>query len=209
MPQLFKNKLVWLAGVIVVCLIYTGYQTVHSNQVDFSEKEKKVLEDKNNIFKQKETNVKNIIVQTYMVDVKGAVVKPGIYQVGMNNRVDDAIKLAGGFKSTADSTKVNLAQKIKDEMVIYVPAKGEKGLPSNDAGITNDVSGQADSKKVDINHATAVELQTIPGVGPSKAQKIIDYIQQKGPFTSIEQLDNVSGFGPKTVENIRPYVIVQ
>jgi competence protein ComEA len=144
-----------------------------------------------------------------MVDVKGAVVKPGVYQVGMNNRVDDAIKIAGGFKSTADSTKVNLAQKIKDEMVIYLPAKGEKGLPSNDAGITNDVSGATDSKKVDINHATAVELQTIPGVGPSKAQKIIDYIQQKGPFTSIEQLDNVNGFGPKTVENIRPYVIIQ
>jgi len=209
MPQLFKNKLVWLAGFIVVCLIFTGYQSFHGNQVDFSEKEKKVLDDKNNLFKQKETNVKNVIDQTYMVDVKGAVAQPGVYQVGMDNRVDDAIKLAGGFKTTADSLKVNLAQKIKDEMVIYVPAKGEKGSPSYDAGITNDVSSTNDSKKVDINHATSAELQTIPGVGPSKAQKIIDYIQQKGPFTSIEQLDNVNGFGPKTVENIRPYVIIQ
>jgi competence protein ComEA len=203
MTQLFKNKLVWLAGFIVVCIMFTGYQSFHSNQVEFPEKEKKVINEKNNLFKKKETNVKNVIVRTYMVDVKGAVMKPGVYQVGMNNRVNDVIKLAGGFNSTADLTKVNLAQKLKDEMVVYVPVKGEVGLPTNDVGVSNG------SKQVDINHATAVELETIPGIGPSKAQKILDYIQQNGPFNSIEQLDNVNGFGQKTVENLKPYIIIQ
>jgi competence protein ComEA len=147
------------------------------------------------------------------VDVKGAVKRPGIYKVEEGDRIIDAIGLAGGLSEKADEKQLNFAQKLHDEMVVYVPQKGEEigELPfaSHQAGANANQAGALQgSGKVNINNANADELQTLPGIGPAKAQAIIDYRQQQGPFRQVEDLKNVSGIGDKTFEKLKESVTV-
>ncbi|WP_249871038.1 helix-hairpin-helix domain-containing protein [Oceanobacillus saliphilus] len=129
-----------------------------------------------------------------IVDVKGAVLKPGVYEVSLDKRVNDVILLAGGFKVEADQSHVNLAQKVQDEMVIIVPAVGEAAVSSND------MSGNG---KVRINYATQEEIEKLPGIGPSKAQSILQYREENGYYQTVEDLLKVSGIGEKTLENMK------
>ncbi|KHE71686.1 helix-hairpin-helix domain-containing protein [Halobacillus sp. BBL2006] len=134
------------------------------------------------------------------VDVKGEVKNPGVYSVENNLRVDDVIQLAGGMTENADPTSVNLAQKLIDEMVVHVYAS-----ELNDLGaISEDGSAPAQKKnnQVILNQATVEEVQSLNGIGPSKAEAIIQYREENGPFRSAEDLLNVSGIGEKTLENM-------
>ena len=138
-------------------------------------------------------------VKHYIVDVKGQVRFPGVYEVEEHLRVHDVIQLAGGFLEMANETAINLAQKISDEMVIYVPHLDEEiNNTSTDAW-----SPSQDEKKVSLNQATVGELETLPGIGPSKAAAIINYREEFGKFKSIDELTNVSGIGEKTLEKLR------
>jgi len=134
-----------------------------------------------------------------VVDVKGAVKNPGVYEFNDGKRIYDLIKKAGGFLDDADETKVNLAQKLQDEMIIIVPEKGE---------INDEVTPlqNANDNTVQINYATKEELETLPGIGPSKAQAIIDYREEQGMFKTNEDLLEISGIGEKTLENIEQYI---
>lgn len=129
-----------------------------------------------------------------VVDVKGEVTRPGIYEVTSDSRIHDVIELAGGFSVEADQSHVNLAQKVHDEMMIIVPKIGEE---SSITGISSS------SNKVRINYATQDEIETLPGIGPSKAQAIIQYRDEHGFFNSVEDLLNISGIGEKTLENMK------
>ncbi|GEL78342.1 helix-hairpin-helix domain-containing protein [Tenuibacillus multivorans] len=137
--------------------------------------------------------------QTIFIDIKGEVIDPGVYEMTEGDRVIDAITLAGGFKGDADQNSVNLAQLLRDEMVIFVPKIGEK---------TIEPSSLVDDGKVRINTATKDELVTIPGIGEQKATRIIEYREAHGPFSQNEDLLNISGIGEKTLENIAEYIIV-
>lgn len=142
------------------------------------------------------------------IDLKGAVKKPGIYSLPEGSRVADALVLAGGLTEEADSKSINLAQKLKDEAIIYVASQGEEislVSPVGDAG----ASQSADSGKVSLNLADASQLQTIPGIGAKKAQDIIAYREANGGFQSVDDLGKVSGIGEKTLEKIRDYVTVE
>ncbi|WP_026674619.1 helix-hairpin-helix domain-containing protein [Alkalihalobacterium bogoriense] len=139
--------------------------------------------------------------ERFVVDVKGAVKKPGIYEVNKESRVYHLIDLAGGLSESADETKINLAMKIQDEMVIYVPVVGEEiSLPQAMVAAGGQQSG---SGKININNATAEELQTLSGIGPSKAAAIISYREEHGPFQTPEDVLKVSGIGPKSLEKLR------
>ncbi|WP_018393991.1 helix-hairpin-helix domain-containing protein [Bacillus sp. 37MA] len=150
------------------------------------------------------------------IDVKGAVTMPGIYMMTSDQRVNDAINKAGGLTETADAAAVNLAQKVQDEMVIYVPTKGE-GVPPVIASSTPGGNGAASAKSsesaegtlININEADSSGLQKLPGVGEAKAQAIIDYRETEGPFAAAEELKNVSGIGDKTFEKLEPLITVQ
>ncbi|MCF6137992.1 helix-hairpin-helix domain-containing protein [Pseudalkalibacillus berkeleyi] len=135
-----------------------------------------------------------------IVDVKGAVKTSGVYEMKPGNRVNDAIIRAGGFSVGADTSRVNLAQILKDEMVIYVPRVGEK-----EPDIQKD---EVEDGKVNVNNGTSVQLETIPGIGPSKAKAIIDYREENGPFSDVNELTNVPGIGAKTVEQLKEYITV-
>ncbi|PJF45030.1 MAG: hypothetical protein CUN55_01025 [Phototrophicales bacterium] len=136
--------------------------------------------------------------------VVGAVQTPEArLSLPIGSRVEDAIAAAGGVTDDADLTRVNLAELLRDGQMIVVPSKSE---------ITSDeVLAQPTANApllININTATLDELETLPGVGPSLAQAIIEYRETNGPFTSIDELDNVSGIGERTLENLRPYITV-
>lgn len=147
-------------------------------------------------------------VTTILVDVKGAVVREGLYELPIGSRVNDAIKAAGGLLETAEKTSVNLAQKLADEAVVYVASQGET-VPGVAIGLVGSsaVTGNA-SGKVNLNTADLSQLQTISGIGAKRAQDIIDYRETSGGFRSVDDLKNVSGIGDKTLEKIREEVTV-
>ncbi|OJG69072.1 comEA protein [Enterococcus moraviensis] len=133
--------------------------------------------------------------------------KPGIYEGHLQMRVWDVVMLAGGVKDDADTKQVNFAERIKDQMVIYVPKVGEE-VQHNEKSTDSQISQSDTVDKVNLNQATETELQTLSGVGQKKAQEIIRYREENGGFKSIDDLKNISGFGEKTVEKLKEFITV-
>ena len=145
---------------------------------------------------------------TLIVDVAGCVRKPGVFSFEPGDRVIDAVERAGGARDNADLTLLNLAAPLVDGQQILVPKEGAQptgtapgvtpgtGVPGSTGGLVN------------INSADEATLETLNGVGPVLAASIIAYRTEHGPFTSIDQLDEVSGIGPATMEDLRSQVTV-
>ena len=131
------------------------------------------------------------------VDVKGAVEKPGVYKAEDGDRVIDAVARAGGFLPDAVPDAINHAERLRDEMVIYVPFVMPEGAEVTGAAPPPAVHG-ADDGKVNLNTAEAGELMTLPGIGPAKAEAIIAHRTEHGPFSDPAGLMDVSGIGEKT-----------
>lgn len=149
-------------------------------------------------------------METIMVDIKGAVVKEGVYQLQRNSRVTDAIQIAGGLRDDADPNAINLAQKLSDEAILYVARKGEnKSIIDSQSQQSSSIEqgGQRD-QKVNINKATIKDLRKIPGIGEKRAQEILDARDSKGGFKSIDDLLTISGIGQKTLEKIKNDIII-
>ena len=139
------------------------------------------------------------------VDVKGAVKSPGIYDLPVGSRVNDAVQKAGGLTEQADSKSLNLAQKVSDEALVYVPTKGEEASQQSGSGATSSTSKE---KKVNLNKASLEELKQVKGLGGKRAQDIIDHREANGKFKSVDELKKVSGIGAKTIEKLKDYVTV-
>ena len=167
-------------------------------------------------YKDEKSNKSNEISQTetgdqlVTVDVKGAVKKPGVYQLQSNSRVHDALEKAGGLTDEADLKSVNQAQKLSDEAVVYVAKVGENAVDVTTSAPASATSGtgQAKSALVNLNTATEADFQTISGIGQKRAQDIIAYREANGRFKSVDDLKNVSGIGAKTLEKLKEYVTV-
>ncbi|MDG4510559.1 helix-hairpin-helix domain-containing protein [Streptococcus suis] len=144
-----------------------------------------------------------------VVDVKGAVAKPGLYTLEADARVNDAVEAAGGLTSQADPKSINLAQKLSDEAVVYVANKDENISIVASTTASSAISPEGNESKVSLNTATEADLQTISGIGAKRAADIIAYREANGGFKSVDDLNNVSGIGDKTMESIRPYVTVE
>ncbi|GMC11879.1 competence protein ComEA [Enterococcus sp. DIV2461a] len=142
------------------------------------------------------------------VDIKGAVKVPGIYQLKNQQRIWDALALAGGVSEEADTAQVNYAQKVKDQMIIYVPKKGEAVAQSLETLQESAPDQQNQEEKINLNTATEAELQTISGIGAKKAQEIIRFRDEQGPFKTVKELKNVPGIGEKTVERLKDMLTV-
>ena len=140
------------------------------------------------------------------VDVKGAVKAPGIYDLPVGSRVNDAVQKAGGLTEQADSKSLNLAQKVSDESLVYVPTKGEEAVSQQSGSGT--VSSTSKDKKVNLNKASLEELKQVKGLGGKRAQDIIDHRETNGKFKSVDELKKVSGIGAKTIEKLKDYVTV-
>jgi competence protein ComEA len=146
------------------------------------------------------------------VDVEGAVQTPGVVCLEEGSRVADAIDAAGGLTDQAYITGTNQARSLTDGEQIVIPTieEHEASLQASvsSSGDVSSASAQSQDGKININTATSAELQTISGIGESKAQKIIDYRNANGNFKSIDELTNVSGIGDKTLESIRDKICV-
>ena len=140
------------------------------------------------------------------VDVKGAVKSPGIYDLPVGSRVNDAVQKAGGLTEEADGKSLNLAQKVSDEALVYVPTKGEEAAGQQAASGTTPSTSK--EKKLNLNKASLEELKQVKGLGGKRAQDIIDHREANGKFKSVDELKKVSGIGAKTIEKLKDYVTV-
>ncbi|MFC2948414.1 helix-hairpin-helix domain-containing protein [Virgibacillus sediminis] len=129
-----------------------------------------------------------------VVDVKGAVAEPGVYEISADSRLNDVIQMAGGFSEQADQTQVNLAQRVTDEMMVLIPIIDEH--PSGGESM------QTAADRLRINYASLEEIQGLSGIGPAKAEAIVQYREENGMFQSAEDLLEVSGIGEKTLEGL-------
>ena len=152
-----------------------------------------------------------------IVDIKGAVVKPGTYEMSEDDRVIDVIDMALGLLENSDTTTINLSKKVYDEMVIYIPFKDdvlENDIVNeyiyenskNETDYSNVSNNIVTDGKISINNASLSDLMKIKGIGEVKALSIIEYRNSNGNFKSIEDIKNVSGIGNKTFEKIKEYI---
>lgn len=139
------------------------------------------------------------------IDITGEVANPGVYQLPPNSHVQDAIQAAGGLLDDADINTLNMAARLSDGQKIIVQTEGQ--LPAATEGIDRSIPIEVPGL-IDINTATAEQLDTLPGIGPTKASDIITYRQKNGAFDRIEDIQNVSGIGPATFEAIRNLISV-
>lgn len=163
--------------------------------------------DKNNLITDRPDDIETIVgidetaqepvVEEVIVDIKGAVKNPGVYEVDPQARVNEVVEKAGGFTEKAAEQLVNLAEIVYDEMYIVIPTI------EDDETIDQTVATNDGKAKVHINRADQAELETLNGIGPSKAEAIINYRDEHGPFKTVDDLLNVSGIGEKTLEIFR------
>ncbi len=229
--------LIGLAVAIVLLLLISaslvfGQKKTVSNQDDFHQgstlqgktSETTSLASSGSGSNNSSTQNTNGTDQQIFVDVKGAVKNPGVYQVTSNMRVCDAVDLAGGFTNSADKKHVDLAAKLSDQQVLYVPLRGEikskiiGSVPqqsgsnqSHSDASSQEQSGNANNSSkqgINLNSADKNQLQQLSGIGEKKAAQIISYRQSHGKFKSIEELKNVPGFGDKTFANLKSSICV-
>jgi competence protein ComEA len=131
-----------------------------------------------------------------VVDVTGAVERPGVYRLPAGSRVEDAVKRAGGATAKAELEAVNRAARLADGQQVVVPERGP-------AGASVAVGSGEEEGPISLGTATVEQLDTIDGIGPVTAQDIVDFRDQHGGLASVDQLDQVSGIGPATMESLR------
>jgi len=145
------------------------------------------------------------------VHVAGAVVRPGVYELPKDSRILDAVEAAGGFVAEADKSALNLAAIVEDAERLDIPyvagyePEGDSGFVVVSTGTPSSSNGEG---LININTASLDELDSLPGIGPTTAQRIIDYRNENGPFGSTEDIINVAGIGPATYEELKDLITV-
>ena len=137
-----------------------------------------------------------------VVDVVGAVRRPGLYRLAQGSRIADAVARAGGATPKAELAQVNLAAPLADGEQVVIPRRGASPAALQGAG-----SSAGTTAPVQLSTATLEQLDTLPGVGPATAQKILDYREKHGAFGSVDELDAVPGIGPKRLDQLRDLVV--
>jgi competence protein ComEA len=194
--EIHKKKLIAVLVLLILIIVYLFIRSDVQNDISFEENLAPVINERS---QNMDTAIEEepIIMK---VDVKGAVNSPGVYVAMEGERIIDLINKAGGFTSKADQNQVNLSQHVEDEMMILVPVLGEIAEnPQNS-------SSNPQNSLVNLNKASESELQTLPGIGPSKALAIIEYRETNGGFQTVEDLKKISGIGEKTFEKLEPYI---
>jgi competence protein ComEA len=230
--KIFKywKLLLFVIFILIVLIIYGIHYYYNLNK---TEEVKGVIMEKTKI---EINDNKEKVIEKITIDIKGAVKNPGVYEIELGKRVNDAINLAGGLKSAADISVINLSKKLKDEMVIIIYTKEEikKMLEGdtvikviekecvcpkleNDACVEDKITNEKTDVSVDeskreelvsINTASINELTSISGIGESKAKAIIEYREKNGDFEKIEDVKNVSGIGESLFEKIKDYITI-
>ena len=187
----FVCSLVLIIGVL---FYFNQYMTEDYSGVSFSN----ISNETNN----KDEKAENRHDEKIFVDVKGAVKHPGVFETTKDKRVKDLIEEAGGLLDDADTSTLNLSQKVKDQMVIYVLKHGEKPKQISDS------SSSSNTDVININTANKEQLMKISGVGKTKAEAIIAHREKNGDFKKKEDITKVRGIGKSTFEKIKDKIEV-
>ena len=219
MNKLNKNK-IFIIAIITICIFGIYYLFIKED--DYLENNSNsnilILNEENsskaeNLLETKDNNKENKIV----IYVTGAVKKEGIYEIEENSRIADCIEIAGGLNEDADINNINLAYILCDGMKIHIPRKNEninqiqdntKSYISTDSNNKDNDKTNNKNIKVNINTANQAELETLPGIGPSTALKIIEYRKENGKFNNIEDIKNVSGIGDSKFNKVKEFIRV-
>jgi len=206
MPDIDKRYL-WAAAVLLLLLVFAGGMK-YEHMKNQANHEKEIITSSLVGQKEAQKKAQEEIIQVY---VSGAVEKPGVYKLSSSARLYEALEMAQSLP-TADLRSINLAQKLEDGQAIVVPNVGEEIPASVSSGgsSTAIASTKSNSKgKVNINSASAQELDQLPGIGPTLAQRIVEYRNQNGIFASIEELNEVSGIGDKKFADLKDLITVR
>lgn len=211
-----KQKIIFII-VILLAIIGIIYYVYYKKDQDLSFEiiEKELIPYDGNVNNEIENNIE-VDDLGIIIYITGAVNNGGVYTLNEDSRIADAIEKAGGLREDANIAKINLAYKLQDGMKIYIPSVNDKEDDVNKVDDTENFiikesssfNAQSNSQKVNINKATQTELETLPGIGPSIALKIINYRKENGKFKSIEDLKKVSGIGDNKFNQIKDYICV-
>lgn len=204
--QTFKDNLLIVAILIVSVAGFFVFDQHQQHPQTETQQSLKISKPSDPSKSKQDTAKQSGKIQTsFFVDVDGAVNHPGVYRFSKGMMVLDAIKQAGGTLNNADLKSVNQAKKLVDSSKVYIPFQGEVKQAAN----INATSTDAENKSVvNINSAQLADFQNVKGVGPKKAQKIIDYREKNGDYQKIEDLQKVGGFGAKTIESLKDQLTV-
>ena len=205
MLEFFKEKRVIIIMVVIVILLIG--KSIYDSTKDYNTiEEQEILVNENTTESENEENSDNMIA----VHIIGSVKNPGVVRLEEESRIEDVIEAAGGLTEDADITNVNLAFAVEDGMKVRIPSMYEEDdteeyitEDNGDGIIMSDESISSSSSLININTASQTELETLTGIGPSLATKIIEYREKNGDFKTIEDIKNVSGIGDTKFENIK------
>ena len=224
MKKINKKIVVYIIIISVIALIIHEVAIKKENFIEnITDINTIETSEENETKEQKKVNITNKI----MVYITGEVKNPGIYELEENSRIKDVIEKAGGLKETADITDINLATILQDEDKITIPTKDKTmeekqnteriqsnkqskttEKSQNTTSISTNTTGKKQNTKVNINTATQTELETLPGIGPSTASKIVSYRKENGKFKSIEEIKKVNGIGESKYKKIKELIKV-
>lgn len=234
-----KKNLKWvififLSIAIVLLFFLNSYFKSAKQEIQKDETEELIFKEET---KEEEKEKQDNQIENVFVDIKGAIANPGVYELEQNKKVIDVVNLAGGFLENANTTTVNLAKKVTNEMVIIIYTNEEikkamldgttaKVIDNtcvcpvlkNDACINKNETKKDTTTKsneqegltepININTATASDFDKLPGIGASKAESIVQYREKNGPFEKIEDLKEISGIGDALFEKIKDYITI-
>lgn len=204
-----KQKIIVVVLIIIMCIVIGYYIISKTEKYDYSD-----IEKISNIIEEDQEVDDNIIENKIVIHITGEVEEEGVIELEKGARISDAIEEAGGTTEEADLSNVNLAYGLSDGQKVKIPNINEKDeeiiVVEEKAGDNIIIEGnKSKEEKININKAAQTEIETLPGIGPSTALKIITYRNEHGKFKNIEDIKNVSGIGDSKFENIKEYICVE
>lgn len=204
-----KQKIIVVVLIIIMCIVIGYYIISKTEKYDYSD-----IEKISNIIEEDQEVDDNIIENKIVIHITGEVEEEGVIELEKGARISDAIEEAGGTTKEADLSNVNLAYSLSDGQKVKIPNINEKDeeiiVVEEKAGDNIIIEGnKSKEEKININKAAQTEIETLPGIGPSTALKIINYRNEHGEFKNIEDIKNVSGIGDSKFENIKEYICVE
>ena len=209
MEILNKKQKIIVVVLIIMCIVIGYYIISKTEKYDYSD-----IEKISNIIEEDQEVDDNIIENKIVIHITGEVEEEGVIELEKGARISDAIEEAGGTTEEADLSNVNLAYSLSDGQKVKIPNINEKDeeiiVVEEKAGDNIIIEGnKSKEEKININKAAQTEIETLPGIGPSTALKIINYRNEHGKFKNIEDIKNVSGIGDSKFENIKEYICVE
>lgn len=204
-----KQKIIVVVLIIIMCIVIGYYIISKTEKYNYSD-----IEKISNIIEEDQEVDDNIIENKIVIHITGEVEEEGVIELEKGARISDAIEEAGGTTKEADLSNVNLAYSLSDGQKVKIPNINEKDeeiiVVEEKAGDNIIIEGnKSKEEKININKAAQTEIETLPGIGPSTALKIITYRNEHGKFKNIEDIKNVSGIGDSKFENIKEYICVE